>query len=1039
VKPTSWDRRARSGRMAGKAGVAALALVAMSTVQIAFSGAAAPAKAATRPHVTTCGSSTCDWAEFHQDQDLTGYAANSTLSTADASQLGVAWATDLYGAALDSPVVAYNSTLAETLAYVGTENGDVEAINVSSGEIVWGTWLGSPIRTTPVVSGGDVFVGTFDSPKMYELNATTGAVNCSTPSPQPIEGTPVVADPPGGVPTIYIGTNDSTAASGPVLAIAISNCDLEWAFQGYNILAGSWDPVAYAVDAAGVPLVVFGTADPDSTLYAVNAVTGAKVWSYTVYNPPPGVFDIGAGAVISPPGVNGFADGVAYVPTKYGIMYALDLSTGALIWSTDFNQIAGTAGEGGRSTASLVGTNLVFGYAQGMFDLNAISGAVIWQYIDPTATECLSSPAVAGPAGQQIASCGDIGGGVDVVALATGAPLYHYQTGGYITASPAVTDGNLLIASSDGFLYDFAVGGGNNSTLPSATITSPAQGASLANPNGDVDVEGTATDTTGIAGVEVAIQENGPQGEWWDAATSSWSSGPVGNAATVASPGSASSTWNLELPAALSGAAYSVTAYTESTAGQSGIKTATVGFAVLGTTKGAHIKASPAFVAPGANVTITGSGFTAGESISIDLVGTVLATTTATPKGNIAAIAVKVPSSAAFGLTTVTATGAKSGRTAAVGVTIANAWNEAGYGPARDGFEPNDPTLYNLVHPGSNIFVDLAWNYQTSSVVDTSPAVADGVAYVGDSAGQLIALNVHNGSPIWTWTLPSGDAIAGSPAVDTLKGLVFVGADDGTLDAISTSTGQTVWSTQVGGDVSAPIYGSGEVYVTSTTGAVEAVNETTGAVTWTVTLASPATSAPAVDNTAKFLVVGEANGQVQQLNATTGALGWVFDAKGAVTASPAIDDGYVFVGSSGDELYDLAESSGVEKWSYKTSGAVDDTPSLTSQITPGASLEVIVGDAKGHLYFLVASDASLNYEITFSGAVTGVATVKGVAVAELSSGLITSTRTYSDLDVWRYETKAGLTTAPVVVDGTIYVGAGDGNLYAFTSYGQAPQ
>jgi outer membrane protein assembly factor BamB len=40
--------------------------------------------------------------------------------------------------------------------------------------------------------------------------------------------------------------------------------------------------------------------------------------------------------------------------------------------------------------------------------------------------------------------------------------------------------------------------------------------------------------------------------------------------------------------------------------------------------------------------------------------------------------------------------------------------------------------------------------------------------------------------------------------------------------------------------------------------------------------------------------------------------------------------------------------------------------------------------------------------------------------------------------VWKYKTQAALATAPVVVDGTIYVGAGDGHLYAFTSYGQPP-
>jgi len=33
---------------------------------------------------------------------------------------------------------------------------------------------------------------------------------------------------------------------------------------------------------------------------------------------------------------------------------------------------------------------------------------------------------------------------------------------------------------------------------------------------------------------------------------------------------------------------------------------------------------------------------------------------------------------------------------------------------------------------------------------------------------------------------------------------------------------------------------------------------------------------------------------------------------------------------------------------------------------------------------------------------------------------------------------AGINAPPAVVDGTVYVGAGDGRLFAFTSYGQLP-
>ncbi len=992
------------------------------------------------PSTEVAGSSAFDWPEFHLDPGLTGYAQNSPLSTSVAPGLGVARATNLYGAALDSPVVAYDASLGKTLAYVGNEAGDVEAVDIATGKIRWGEWLGSPIRTTPVVSGGAVYVGTFNSPHLYKLDASTGAVDCSVAAPQPIEGTPLVVTPPGGTPTVYIGTNDSSTASGPLMAVDAGNCALKWAFTGYGVRSGTWTAAAYGLDASGEPLVVFGSADPDSAVYALDAVTGTEVWRFAIDNPPPGSFDVGAGVEISPPGVNGFTGGVAYVPSKYGIMYALDLTTGAEIWSTNFDQIANTT-EGSRSTAALDGTNLVFGYGHGLLDLNALDGSVKWLYKDPSSTESISSPAIAGASPNEVVAVGDLGGGFDVVSLATGTQLYRYQTGGYITASPAVTDGNVLICSSDGFLYDFAVGGGNDASLPTTTITSPTGSGgtlpTLPNPNGDLTISGSATDPSGVNAVVVAVQENGSGGEWWDAATNTWSSGPVGDSAALANRGATSSSWTFSYPVPRAGGTYSVTAYSASTSGQSDTSGAQVSFAVTASKRGPHINVSPAYVSPGATVTVTGSGFSASEAISLDLFGSVR-TTTATTNGNLKSTKVQVPSKSPFGPTALVATGASSGKSASAAVTVANAWAEFGRDASHTGFEPNDGTLFDLVHPGGNIFLDVAWNYQTGSSVDTSPAVARGVAYFGTTTGQLIAVDTANGSPVWTWTSPSGVAIAGSPAVDTSLGLVFVGSNDGNIDAISLTTGQLVWSMQLGGDVSAPVFGGGIVYATSTTGGVEALSESTGTVLWTASLAASVQAGPSLDVSGGALVVCDTGGVVQEFNPTTGAEGWTFQASGSIIASTAISHGSVYFGTSAGLLYALSETTGSELWSYQAAGAIGDTPTLTADITPGHVLELIVGDADGNLYFLQASNASVNYTMALGSAVTGVASVKGVALAETASGVITSARSYSDLDVWKYQTGAGLSTSPVINDGAVYVGAGDGKLYAFTSYGQPP-
>ena len=274
-----------------------------------------------------------------------------------------------------------------------------------------------------------------------KLDAATGALQCSTTPLYALgEASPVVATPPGGQRTIFMGSVD-LAQNGPVYAFSTADCSAVWRTAPYPVGGGVWDFLSYAVDAptpafpGGQPLVLFGTSDPDGEMYALNASTGALVWRFqtqAVNNDS----DVGAGVAISAPGVNGFADGVAYTNGKDGITYAVDLTTGALIWSYVFepHEVANRS----RSTPTLAGNQLVFGTSEGTFDLNATTGALIWHYVLPAGDENLGSVAIEGPTGQRVVLTTNLYGQFQVLSLATGALLYSYQTGSYIGSSPAL-------------------------------------------------------------------------------------------------------------------------------------------------------------------------------------------------------------------------------------------------------------------------------------------------------------------------------------------------------------------------------------------------------------------------------------------------------------------------------------------------------------------------------------------------------------------------------------------------------------------------
>jgi hypothetical protein len=109
------------------------------------------------------------------------------------------------------------------------------------------------------------------------------------------------------------------------------------------------------------------------------------------------------------------------------------------------------------------------------------------------------------------------------------------------------------------------------------------------------------------------------------------------------------------------------------------------------------------------------------------------------------------------------------------------------------------------------------WNYPTGSTMYSSPAVADGVVYVGSDDYNVYALNATTGTKIWNY--PTGSTMYSSPAV--ADGVVYVGSDDYNVYALNATTGTKIWNYPTGSYVySSPAVADGKVYVGSDNGKV---------------------------------------------------------------------------------------------------------------------------------------------------------------------------------------------------------------------------
>ena len=86
--------------------------------------------------------------------------------------------------------------------------------------------------------------------------------------------------------------------------------------------------------------------------------------------------------------------------------------------------------------------------------------------------------------------------------------------------------------------------------------------------------------------------------------------------------------------------------------------------------------------------------------------------------------------------------------------------------------------VYNA--PGVPKFSQVKWKFHTDGQVISSPAVANGVAFVGSTDGNLYAVDLESGAQ--KWKLFTGVRVTSSPAVE--NGVVYFGSADGNLYAL---------------------------------------------------------------------------------------------------------------------------------------------------------------------------------------------------------------------------------------------------------------
>ena len=275
------------------------------------------------------------------------------------------------------------------------------------------------------------------------------------------------------------------------------------------------------------------------------------------------------------------------------------------------------------------------------------------------------------------------------------------------------------------------------------------------------------------------------------------------------------------------------------------------------------------------------------------------------------------------------------------------------------------------------------WRYKIDDPIgESSPAYSTGVVYIGDLGGWLHAVNASDGKKLWAFNTQS--EIKSSPVV--VGDRVLIGSYDENLYCVSARTGTQIWKAKTNGPVhSTPGIFGGNAFIAGCDELFRAIRISDGKEMFNVSSEAYTGASPAIRNNAAFY--GTFNNEVLMVSLTDHKVTWRYEhpqRKFPFYSSAAVSADRVVVGGR-DKLVHGLDLSGKGVWTFATRARVESSPAI-------ADGRVFVGSNDGRFYVL------------------------GLASGD---------------KLWEFNAGAPLSASPAIAKGRIVIGSQDGKLFCF--------
>lgn len=352
------------------------------------------------------------------------------------------------------------------------------------------------------------------------------------------------------------------------------------------------------------------------------------------------------------------------------------------------------------------------------------------------------------------------------------------------------------------------------------------------------------------------------------------------------------------------------------------------------------------------------------------------------------------------------------------------------------------------------------WKFPTGKGVFASPTVVGGVVYIGSLDTNFYAIDAASGAEKWRFV--TGGPIRATAAV--VDGTAYCYSRDGFVHALNAATGQEIWRGKIAETNqtksfddyeyfdSSPAVVDQVLYIGSGDKCLHAIDTRQGQPLWTFPANSKISSPPAVVNGVVYF--GVTDGNFHAVDAATGTNLWKFKTqgnpnngypKGDVLHAPVVVDGTVYFGSRDSAVYALDAATGKKKWRRDIMGgnnwAANSPAVWRTNLFIGSSITgalVAIDTVSGKQLWQVATYKGLaeySSPVVAGGvAYFGIGDVQSrvtePAFPKVVTGYVQAVDLATHKELWRLPFDGHVWSSPAVVEGRIYFGCLDGNVYA---------